>query len=137
MTSRSPARRYLPMRVTPSTYALLAELAERETGGNVSRMVRRLVREALVTRRAVTQAGQPQNRRGAGIAMDSASNSGASRSSSAAGRSAAGSTASAGRGGSVGGHAGSVLDAGALAAPTGWGGLPPTIPSGYRLSDEL
>lgn len=55
MAKRSPARRYLAVRVSQGGYTVLAELAKAETRGNVSAMLRKLLREALTARRDVTQ----------------------------------------------------------------------------------
>jgi hypothetical protein len=156
MANRSPARRYLPLRVAPGTYALLRELADRETGGNVSRMVRTLMREALVARRAVLQTGRPENRRAARIAMDSAMDSGWSRGhapvspdsaqNSGASRGSSAPAASGCRGrcgwpyccrGFLAGHAASVRPVEAGLTATAGEDDPPTIHDGCRLLDLL
>jgi hypothetical protein len=49
MTSRSP-REYVSVRLSPSGLTRVRELADRETEGNLSQMIRKLLSEALAAR---------------------------------------------------------------------------------------
>lgn len=51
MSDMSDRKTPVTVRVAPRSLALLRELADAETGGNVSTMLRKLVAEALTARR--------------------------------------------------------------------------------------